>query len=169
MSTVTTSASGSSISRCSTLLHPLTAWIPNPKSLLTLALTLTLTSASKPNNTDQTQSKAFARYGAPCTELFSVDPRPHVSRLMLRPKRAYSATLSSCISSRTPPSRSSTAATSTSIFCVEAASSSCTSGTGRVMKESPILYLRGSSVHGVAGGWMEGSWEEREIGKGKEG
>ena len=64
-----------------------------------------------------------------------------VSRLMLRPKRLYRATLSSAISSLMDRSLSSTVPMSASISLVDLASSSWTSGRGSEMNESPILYL----------------------------
>ena len=65
----------------------------------------------------------------------------YVSRLMLRPKRAYRATFSCCISSRISLSFSSTVETSSSICSVEVESISCTFCNGSEMNESPILYL----------------------------
>lgn len=62
----------------------------------------------------------------------------HVSRLMLRPKRAYSWTFNCDISSLIVLSFSSSADTSSSIRSVDADSSSCTSDNGSDMKESPI-------------------------------
>lgn len=60
---------------------------------------------------------------------------------MLLPNLAYNATLSCSISSRTELSLSSTPDTDSSIFSVEEASISCTSGNGSEMKVSPTLYL----------------------------
>ena len=65
----------------------------------------------------------------------------HVSRLMLRPKRAYSSTLSWFMSSLVVPILSSRADTSSSIWVVDVASISWACGSGRWKKASPILYL----------------------------
>ena len=62
-----------------------------------------------------------------------------VSRLMLRPNRAYSATFSCCISSRSSPSESSSLETSASIFSVDVESIPCASDSGSWKNESPIL------------------------------
>jgi hypothetical protein len=74
----------------------------------------------------------------------------YVSRLILRPNRAYSSTFNSCISSLIVPSFSSSAVTSPSIFSVDVESISWTSGSGRDMNESPILYLA-QDISGVVG------------------
>ena len=65
----------------------------------------------------------------------------HVSRLILRPKRAYSSTLSWFMSSLVVPILSSRADTSSSIWVVDVASISWACGSGRWKKASPILYL----------------------------
>jgi hypothetical protein len=65
----------------------------------------------------------------------------YVSKLILRPNRAYNSTFNSVCSSLMVPSFSSNAVTSSSIFAVEVESISWTSGRGRETKESPILYL----------------------------
>lgn len=62
----------------------------------------------------------------------------YVSRLMLLPNLAYSSTFSSCIPSLIVPSFSSNTETSSSILAELVVRSSCTSGRGREMKESPI-------------------------------
>lgn len=63
---------------------------------------------------------------------------------MLRPNRAYSATFSCCISSRSSPMESSSLVTSVSIFSVDAESIPCASDRGSWKNESPILYLDGA-------------------------
>lgn len=70
----------------------------------------------------------------------------YVSRLMLRPNLAYSSTFSCDISSLIVLSFSSRPVTSFSILLVDAVSNSWTSGNGKLMKESPILYLRNVSL-----------------------
>jgi hypothetical protein len=69
----------------------------------------------------------------------------YVSRLILRPNLAYNSTFNCVISSLIVPSCSSNAVTSSSIFVVDNANISWTSGRGSEMKESPILYLEGTS------------------------
>jgi hypothetical protein len=63
------------------------------------------------------------------------------SRLILRPNRPYNADFRSCISSLSSLIFSSRFATSVSIFSTEDVRSSWTSGTERLKKVSPILYL----------------------------
>ena len=63
------------------------------------------------------------------------------SRLILLPKRPYRALLRSCISSLSSLIRSSSFVTSPSIFSTDEESRSWTSGTARLKKVSPILYL----------------------------
>jgi hypothetical protein len=60
---------------------------------------------------------------------------------MLRPNLAYNSTFNCVISSLIVLSFSSSAVTSSSILLVDVVNNSCTSGSGRLMKESPILYL----------------------------
>jgi hypothetical protein len=67
--------------------------------------------------------------------------RNYTSRLILRPNRPYSATFSSCISSRRELSLASNFSTSASICSVDLDKSSCTSSAGSEKNESPILYL----------------------------
>jgi hypothetical protein len=66
----------------------------------------------------------------------------HVSKLMLRPKRPYSAFFNSPISSWTDSSLDFSSSTSVSIVSVEDSSSSRTCGCGNETKQSPTLYLR---------------------------
>lgn len=63
----------------------------------------------------------------------------YVSRLILLPNLAYNSTLSCVISSLIVLSFSSTNITSSSMFSVDFVRSSCTSGSGNEMNESPIL------------------------------
>lgn len=65
----------------------------------------------------------------------------YVSKLMLLPNLAYSATFSCCNSSLNPSFFSSSFETSSSSCPVEVERSSCTSDSGREINESPILYL----------------------------
>lgn len=70
----------------------------------------------------------------------------YVSKLMLRPNRAYNSTFNSVCSSLMVPSFSSNAATPSSILAVDVESISWTSGRGSETNESPILYLAEVSV-----------------------
>lgn len=78
----------------------------------------------------------------------------YVSKLMLRPNRAYNSTFRSFCSSLIVPSFSSNAATSSSIFAVDVDSISCTSGSGNETNESPILYLAVVSRPLRRGSWV---------------
>lgn len=60
---------------------------------------------------------------------------------MLRPNLAYNSTFNCVISSLIVLNFSSRADTLSSILDVDVVSNSCTSGNGRLIKESPILYL----------------------------
>ena len=63
----------------------------------------------------------------------------YVSKLMLFPNLAYRSTFNDSISSRTELNFSSMLDTDSSILDVDVARSFWTSGSGREMKESPIL------------------------------
>lgn len=65
----------------------------------------------------------------------------YISRLILLPNRAYSSTLSCCISSFVVPILSSSSETSSSIRDVDEESISCAFSRGKWKKVSPILYL----------------------------
>ena len=65
-----------------------------------------------------------------------------VSRLILFPNLAYKSTFNSSISSRTVLNFPSIEDTDSSIFSVDEASISCTSGNANDMNVSPILYLQ---------------------------
>ena len=69
-----------------------------------------------------------------------------LSRFILRPNRAYNATLSCSISSCSWLSWFWRLSTSSSICDVDSVKSSCTSDTGRERNESPILYLAGFNL-----------------------
>ena len=68
-------------------------------------------------------------------------PLGYASKLILRPNRAYSCTLSSFSSSRMPDRVSSSLDTSSPICSVDSDSFSRASGSGSQTKESPTLYL----------------------------
>lgn len=74
------------------------------------------------------------------------DGRNQVSRLILRPNRAYNATLRDCISSLSSANWSSSLETSASICSVDVESMDCASGRGSWKNESPILYLSYISI-----------------------
>lgn len=72
------------------------------------------------------------------TTLYHTFASVQVSRLMLRPNRAYKSTFSDAISSRIEVNSSSNSVTCPSIFSVDVASISCTSDNGNETNESPI-------------------------------
>jgi hypothetical protein len=84
----------------------------------------------------------------------------YVSKLMLRPNRAYNSTFNSFCSSLMVLSFSSNATTSSSIFAVDVESISWTSGRGNETNESPILYL--AKVNGPLCRCTEGSMQRTE-------